>query len=340
MKNILVVTIAILFYSSLSAQIGIGTVTPDQSAALDVSSNIKGFLPPRLTTAERDGINNPAIGLVIFNTTVKCLQLNNNNGWQNLCPNSPPIASNVQVNGDFHPSYELSATYDYSDPESNPEDSSLIKWYIADDSLGVKTEIPSAEGEMNYTISNTDIDKYVFFSITPRDDQGEVGDMVYSVGQKVTHSGLACGPNIKYITVSAGQGYIRLNCENNKLENRSWASNNNGVSYRYKTTTSDPNYVTIYSWDNTYNSVKTIPSTEFSELTEFTGSNSGRYTNGNCYGHVHGVPIVISSNGYIRINPTTKELECYYRVNGSYCNGASGQYSETHTSTTCNKSFI
>lgn len=49
--------------------VGIGTTNPAPSAQLDVSSINKGFLPPRMTTIQRDSIRNPSDGLIIFNTT-------------------------------------------------------------------------------------------------------------------------------------------------------------------------------------------------------------------------------------------------------------------------------
>lgn len=55
------------------AQVGIGTSSPNASSVLDLSSTTKGFLPPRLTTAERDLIDPVTVGLVIFNTTTNCL---------------------------------------------------------------------------------------------------------------------------------------------------------------------------------------------------------------------------------------------------------------------------
>ena len=75
-----------LFFSYFSfAQVGIGTKNPAPSAALDVTSTTKGFLPPRLTTAQRDAITSPAHGLTIYNTSANCLQLWNGSGWFNLC---------------------------------------------------------------------------------------------------------------------------------------------------------------------------------------------------------------------------------------------------------------
>lgn len=56
------------------AQVGIGTTIPDSSAALDVKSINQGLLPPRMDSAQRDAIQTPAEGLVIYNTTEKCLQ--------------------------------------------------------------------------------------------------------------------------------------------------------------------------------------------------------------------------------------------------------------------------
>ena len=50
------------------AQVGIGTNTPAPSAQLDVTSTEKGFLPPRMTSAQRDLIATPATGLLIFQT--------------------------------------------------------------------------------------------------------------------------------------------------------------------------------------------------------------------------------------------------------------------------------
>ena len=44
----------------------IGAATIDTSAALDISSTIQGFLPPRMTQIQRDAIFNPAVGLLVW----------------------------------------------------------------------------------------------------------------------------------------------------------------------------------------------------------------------------------------------------------------------------------
>jgi hypothetical protein len=68
--------------------IGIGTTTPNVSAKLEIASTKQGFLPPRMTTAQRDSIISPALGLTIFNTTVNCLQWWNNSIWFDGCGNN------------------------------------------------------------------------------------------------------------------------------------------------------------------------------------------------------------------------------------------------------------
>lgn len=80
-KILTLVTLAILGLSNAYSQVGIGTTTPDASAALDVESTTKGFLPPRMDTDDRDLIGSPADGLTIYNTDVRCLDTYNGVRW-------------------------------------------------------------------------------------------------------------------------------------------------------------------------------------------------------------------------------------------------------------------
>lgn len=65
--------------------IGIGLITPDASAILDVDAptHNKGLLIPRLTTTERDAIISPATGLLIYNTTTNAFNYYNA-GWSEI----------------------------------------------------------------------------------------------------------------------------------------------------------------------------------------------------------------------------------------------------------------
>jgi hypothetical protein len=59
----------LFFVDASNDNIGIGTGTPDPKALIEMSSTTKGFLPPRMTTTQREAISSPPAGLLIFNTT-------------------------------------------------------------------------------------------------------------------------------------------------------------------------------------------------------------------------------------------------------------------------------
>ena len=54
----------------------IGGIGGHPSAILDLQSTDRGLLPPRMTSAQRDAISSPAEGLLLYNTTLGCLQIN------------------------------------------------------------------------------------------------------------------------------------------------------------------------------------------------------------------------------------------------------------------------
>ncbi len=62
--------------------VGIGTATP--SAKLDVSSTTQGFLPPRMTTTQKNAISSPATGLVVYDTTLNKLCVYTGAGWETI----------------------------------------------------------------------------------------------------------------------------------------------------------------------------------------------------------------------------------------------------------------
>ncbi len=77
--------------------VGIGTTTPNASAQLDVSSTTQGVLAPRMTTAQRDAIENPADGLTIFNTTTQAEEIKTSIGWISLTSSSADAMPTIQI---------------------------------------------------------------------------------------------------------------------------------------------------------------------------------------------------------------------------------------------------
>ncbi len=68
MKRQTLLLMTLLYTSTFFAQVGIGTTTPETTAALEVKSTEKGILIPRMIQAQRDAITNPATGLLIYQT--------------------------------------------------------------------------------------------------------------------------------------------------------------------------------------------------------------------------------------------------------------------------------
>jgi type VI secretion system Hcp family effector len=70
LKSLLLAIMCMLTTWPLSAQVSVNAdgSSPDGSAMLDVQSSTKGFLVPRLTSAQKDNISQPATGLLIYQT--------------------------------------------------------------------------------------------------------------------------------------------------------------------------------------------------------------------------------------------------------------------------------
>lgn len=83
-KATFILALGLISHNYLSAQVGISTtsITPNSSSILELRSTTLGFLPPRMTTTERDAIGSPAAGLIIYNTTTNLLNFYNGSLWQ------------------------------------------------------------------------------------------------------------------------------------------------------------------------------------------------------------------------------------------------------------------
>ena len=101
-KIITLLTVLTLVFGpgTLSAQnIGINATgaTPNASAALDIDVNQKGLLIPRMSTADRNLINSPATGLLIWNTDCENINAYTSSGWQmiTIAGNAPGTSSSI-----------------------------------------------------------------------------------------------------------------------------------------------------------------------------------------------------------------------------------------------------
>jgi hypothetical protein len=67
-----------------NGNIGMGTASPNASSVVDVSSTTQGFLPPRMTTTQKNAIATPAAGLVVYDTTLNKLCVRTAAAWETI----------------------------------------------------------------------------------------------------------------------------------------------------------------------------------------------------------------------------------------------------------------
>jgi len=121
--SIALMAIIMVASTALTAQVAVNTdgSSADGSAMLDVKSSVKGFLPPRMTTSERDAIASPANGLMIYNTSTGCMNFYIDGGWEQVCagtgtPNADytigtgGLCANTTVNGTYFEAVALVAS--------------------------------------------------------------------------------------------------------------------------------------------------------------------------------------------------------------------------------------
>jgi len=61
--------------------VGIGTTTPNANAILDVSSTTKAFIPPRMTTTQKNAVASPTAGMVVYDSTLSALSVYASGAW-------------------------------------------------------------------------------------------------------------------------------------------------------------------------------------------------------------------------------------------------------------------
>ena len=107
MRKVLFFLVLVFFaHFELSAQqsVGIGTTAPNANAVLDLTSDSKGLLIPRLTTAQRTGIIAPPAGLLVYDQTEQEFYCYNGGSWQKLLTglSSWTLTGNTAINPSLH----------------------------------------------------------------------------------------------------------------------------------------------------------------------------------------------------------------------------------------------
>lgn len=128
------------------AQVGIGTTNPDASSMLDIQSDSKGVLIPRMLTSDRTAITTPANGLLVFDTDTKSFWFYNLNVWKEL------VSGNSLIDADGDTRVEVEKTTDLD--EINFTTTGVERMKI--DANGVIILGDSTASSKNYTKITTD----------------------------------------------------------------------------------------------------------------------------------------------------------------------------------------
>ena len=162
MKKVLLCVAFIAASFTSIAQVGIGTVTPDNSAALDIESTTKGFLLPRLTTAQRDAIVSPVAGLAVYCIDCGSGEISFFNGaiWSGSPVTTAPGAPEIGAAA----AGDTQATVSYTAPGANG--GSVITGYTATSSPDGFTGTLSQSGSGAITVSGLTNDTAYTFTVT------------------------------------------------------------------------------------------------------------------------------------------------------------------------------
>lgn len=143
-------TVCTILVLLLFVGVGYSQSLTDPSAAMQVSSTTKGFLPPQVTEVQRDAIPSPAAGLVVYNTTTN--KLNNYDGTQWVVAGTQTPTFLIDDDGDTQVQVEESG-----DEDKIRFDTAGTERMIIDDSgkVGIGTTTPTAQLSRLECIANT-----------------------------------------------------------------------------------------------------------------------------------------------------------------------------------------
>jgi len=129
--------------SQLPTSIRTDGQAPDPSAILDVDSNTKGVLIPRVTNTQMTMISAPATGLLIYNTTANAFYFYDGSSWTNLSGTGGSGGSSDEI---------VDADLDTKVEVDDGADHDQIKFKVADGSGG---SIEAFSIEHNSTLKNS-----------------------------------------------------------------------------------------------------------------------------------------------------------------------------------------
>lgn len=242
-----------LLSTNIYAQVGIGTLEPDASSMLDIRSTEKGMLAPRMTSAERLLIAEPANGLLVYDTTENSFYFYKFDVWvkqdasvgvrsnYKLIKSETDLAAEISGSKyllNTHTLYEINGTVVLTKP-IDLNNAYIIGLDSGEDKL-IKLSGALFEGNNGGSIKNLTLVATAgkVFNLTGSNDQNLIlRDLIIAKSNSV---GSISGYNmvfksvVQYLENRAGITY--QNIDNLLLSNTGWFSSNSGTYETYKGT--------------------------------------------------------------------------------------------------------
>ena len=167
MKKIFLLVAVFAMTKMITAQsVGIGTTTPNANAALEIKSNTKGLLMPRLSTTARNNMTNVAKGMLVYDTTragfyyhdggkwLPISQPNNDSLLRLTYPGVAPTILSMPLNSSTTTSDLYGTIYDNGGQAgnyaSNSNDQVSISTFFRDSAIQIKVEVEQMNLESPY----------------------------------------------------------------------------------------------------------------------------------------------------------------------------------------------
>jgi hypothetical protein len=246
---LLTVFAVFVIFSFSSAQVGIGTVTPEASSMLDIQSTTKGLLAPRMTTAQRNAIASPAESLLVFDTDVDAFffystttsswtKLNNavadkRNNYK-LVKSAADLAPELTAGGgskyllNANTLYEINGTINLTAPIDL--NNAYVSGLDANEDILTRASGPIFQGTTGGSIRNVTLTGGgSAFAITGGSSllvQNTIVANFPSVGS-IANVGLYFGNIVQFLGNSSGITYTSI--DNLLLNNQAWLASNGGT---------------------------------------------------------------------------------------------------------------
>ena len=196
----------------------IGAATIDTSAALDISSTLQGFLPPRMTQIQRDAIFNPAVGLLVWcsDCGVKGLfSVFTGSSWSELQLMSPegsiPTVSTFPISSFGFNSATISGAVTFNGGKSVLAKGLCYSKSPYPNISDFVTATDTGNGSMSYTLNNLDSNSRYFVRAFAQNQNG----IAYGSQQEfTTKRTIAVGDTfgggiVAYILKAGDIGYVQ-----------------------------------------------------------------------------------------------------------------------------------